>query len=383
MKNDQHNFYNNHHHSNLNPHLHSQPQNFSIDLENSVNLDDSQSSTSHHLSLCANRLSLFSSLIFLFLAVFINLGVLAIIHERVPYQQPPLPDMSFEILPHHDYALNICEYIIIFMSVSVMIMIFSHRFCWIIMPRLFIILGFLYLLRAICMASTQVPVSNPKYYCSPKINITEMNMFTLTKTILYRIIFMSVGMGLSVNGHHTYCGDYIFSGHTVILVTGDLFLMYYWLDGRKKLCFYIIRYLYHFLVATGIVAILIARGHYLVDVILGLILSKLFFVCYHSMCIHSMNLNQFQSDKLQDQFSSNHHPYNNQFHHSNRYARGTSTLIKTFNPNFHHNTHLNSWSLRIVQAFERNSIENQIIIKNDFRWPWTIFSKRSNLLMSI
>jgi shingomyelin synthase len=29
-------------------------------------------------------------------------------------------------------------------------------------------------------------------------------------------------MGLSMNGQHVYCGDYIYSGHTMILVMGFL-----------------------------------------------------------------------------------------------------------------------------------------------------------------
>ena len=31
-------------------------------------------------------------------------------------------------------------------------------------------------------------------------------------------------MGLSVNGQHVFCGDYIYSGHTMIIIMGHLII---------------------------------------------------------------------------------------------------------------------------------------------------------------
>lgn len=163
---------------------------------------------------------------FLMIGVIFNLTIIAIIHERVPFEQPPLPDVSFDLLPKRDSALYISEYIIMFMSSSVMLMILFHRFRWIVMLRLFVILGILYTLRAICMAVTQMPVSNPQYHCSPRMNVDKrpVDFWPLMKIFISRVAYMSIGMGLSVNGHHTYCGDFIFSGHTVILVISKFLL---------------------------------------------------------------------------------------------------------------------------------------------------------------
>jgi shingomyelin synthase len=40
--------------------------------------------------------------------------------------------------------------------------------------------------------------------------------------IVKRVFVLMSGMGLSINGKHIYCGDYIFSGHTMVLTLGYL-----------------------------------------------------------------------------------------------------------------------------------------------------------------
>ena len=40
--------------------------------------------------------------------------------------------------------------------------------------------------------------------------------------IAKRVFILMSGMGLSINGKHIYCGDYIFSGHTMVLTMGYL-----------------------------------------------------------------------------------------------------------------------------------------------------------------
>ena len=58
----------------------------------------------------------------------LNLTVLAIIHERVPRAQPPLPDLAFDVLPAADWALSVAEYIIVIQVVGFIILIFLHRY---------------------------------------------------------------------------------------------------------------------------------------------------------------------------------------------------------------------------------------------------------------
>ena len=58
--------------------------------------------------------------------------------------------------------------------------------------------------------------SDAGYKCSEKAgNITAI-------LVVNRVVTILSGGGLSINGKHVYCGDYIFSGHTVIFVMAYL-----------------------------------------------------------------------------------------------------------------------------------------------------------------
>lgn len=68
------------------------------------------------------------------------------------------------------------------------------------------------------MFVTVLPVSSYSYYCSPPSNSTSF------LEIARRALRLLSGFGLSINGEQVFCGDYIYSGHTVILVTAYLFI---------------------------------------------------------------------------------------------------------------------------------------------------------------
>ena len=64
------------------------------------------------------------------------------------------------------------------------------------------------------MAVTVLPKPNEEYICAPKLNVTT------AAEIAQRVLKLLSGMGLSINGKHVYCGDYIYSGHTMTLIMG-------------------------------------------------------------------------------------------------------------------------------------------------------------------
>ena len=66
------------------------------------------------------------------------------------------------------------------------------------------------------MAVTVLPKSDPNYSCA-----AQQDSLTASQ-LLQRVLTILSGGGLSINGKHVFCGDYIFSGHTATLTLGTL-----------------------------------------------------------------------------------------------------------------------------------------------------------------
>lgn len=246
----------------------------------------------------------------------LNLTALAVIHEYVPDSDKydPLPDIIINNVPAQDWALDVAEYVIMATVMSVGCLLGFHKYKYIVFRRIFLIMGLLYLMRAITMSVTVLPVPSRTYNCSPKLNSTDF------VTIAKRVANLMSGLGLSVNGKHIYCGDYIYSGHTVILVMCWLLVTEY-----TPKVFFVVHWLYGLAAFAGVVMVLIAHGHYTLDVLIGYFITTRVFWIYHTMANNS--------------FLKNNHQYN--------------YLSRT-------------WCFRIFQYFEENV---QIPLPSQFNWP--------------
>ena len=156
-------------------------------------------------------------------AIFLGTGFLAttaslaFTHERVP-ETEPLPDLFLDHVKYQDWGLDVSEMILMsntFLAVFV-IMLHSHR--TIILRRIWLILGLLYYYRALTMCVTVLPKADKTYTCMPKTPQNE----TTAMMYVERVLTIISGGGLSINGKHVFCGDYIFSGHTMTLTLGYL-----------------------------------------------------------------------------------------------------------------------------------------------------------------
>ncbi|CAG0882197.1 unnamed protein product [Cyprideis torosa] len=200
-----------------------------------------------------------------------NFLSIAIIHDWMP-STPPLPDIVLDSLRSQDWALDVCEILLVIMVYSAILLILCHRHRYIILRRSFFIMGLLYLFRALTVFVTVLPKSNPNYYCSPQLNHTSV------KVIFDRWLELLSGMGLSLSGHHVYCGDFIYSGHTMIFL-----FMYLVIKEYSPRRWWFVHYFAALVVLVGVAMLAYSRAHYSIDIVLAYYITTRTFWIYHCM----------------------------------------------------------------------------------------------------
>ncbi|XP_055710506.1 phosphatidylcholine:ceramide cholinephosphotransferase 1-like isoform X1 [Phlebotomus papatasi] len=214
---------------------------------------------------------------------------LSLVHERLPDREKyaPLPDVVLDNIQDMDWALNVSEILIMIGVNSCIILIIFHKHRFIVMRRVFLLMALLYLMRSVTMYVTVLPVPSTTYYCSPKSNSTTPLL------IAKRVFQLLSGFGLSINGKHTFCGDYIYSGHTVMLVLAYLIISEY---SPKR--FYAIHWAAWLNALVGIIMVLLAHGHYTIDVLIAYYVTTRLFWTYHTLANNQMLLKQSSNNYL-------------------------------------------------------------------------------------
>jgi hypothetical protein len=112
--------------------------------------------------------------------------------------------------------------------------------------------------------------------------------------MFFRCLQIFIFQGLSIQGVRS-CGDYMFSGHTVVLtllnhcITECMFDLKKTTYENQNLCldttsnFYVIHLLSWFCNIFGMILILAAHEHYTIDVFIAFFLTSRLFLYYHSL----------------------------------------------------------------------------------------------------
>lgn len=208
----------------------------------------------------------------LFILIFTTV-VITVVHERVPDKSvsPPLPDKFFDYLDRVPWAFTVTEVngLILVGLWLIQWLFLTHRA--IVGRRCFFLIGTLYMYRCVTMYITTLPVPGKHMVCAPK-------LYNDSTGKIWRILKLLSGGGLSLTGSHLMCGDFLYSGHTVMLTLSYLFIKEYsprWMWWYQWLCW--------LLSASGVVCILIGHEHYSIDVVIAYIATTRTFWWYHTM----------------------------------------------------------------------------------------------------
>ncbi|XP_029933866.1 phosphatidylcholine:ceramide cholinephosphotransferase 1-like [Myripristis murdjan] len=199
--------------------------------------------------------------------------MISVVHERVPPMEatPPLPDKFFDWFSRREWAFTVCEVIALLLLATWLLQWSLLRHRSIVARRFFFLAGTLYLYRCVTMYVTTLPVPGRHFSCAPKVLGDHLLQ-------VRRVVKMLAGGGLTLTGSHHLCGDYLYSGHTVMLTLTQLFITEY---CPRRLCG--LRWLFWCLWALGLFCILLAHDHYSIDVLVAYYITTRLFWCYHTM----------------------------------------------------------------------------------------------------
>merc|ERR1712240_456641 len=166
--------------------------------------------------------------------------------------------------------------------VAALVVVFHKHRC-ILIRRVCVIVGLLYGYRAVTMIVTVLPSSNKDYHCDAQLNHT-----ITTGEVIHRVLKIMSGFGLSINGQHVYCGDFIFSGHTMILILCYLIIVEY---APVATWCWLLHWLLWLIAISGVLMLMVSRGHYTIDVIIAyFVTTRLWFM--HNAIIANRHFQQ-------------------------------------------------------------------------------------------
>ncbi|XP_071149860.1 sphingomyelin synthase-related protein 1-like [Mytilus edulis] len=215
------------------------------------------------------------SVLYIFCSHFFSGFAVTYAQEHLPDKKkyPPLPDIILDNLPFIPWAYRVTEGAIFFLIIMGLIMLFFHKYRFLVIQRVMIIAATIYLLRSFCVMSTAIPMPQKEYNCN-RIEVKD------SWERLSRVVRFYAAIGLKSNGIKT-CGDYVFSGHTVIMTLLVLSINEY--TPRSMICLHTLNWIVGIF---GVFFILLGHGHYTLDILLAFFISSKLFSYHHTIAIN-------------------------------------------------------------------------------------------------
>lgn len=198
--------------------------------------------------------------------------VMVIVHERVPDMRtyPPLPDIFLDSVPRIPWAFAMAEACGLILCYMFLLILLLHKHRSILLRRLCSLMGTVFLLRCCTMFATSLSVPGQHLKCASKTYGDAWEK-------IQRALTIWTGFGMTLTGVQT-CGDYMFSGHTVVITMLNFFVTEY--TPRSWNLIHTISWVLNLF---GIFFILAAHEHYSIDVFIAFYITTRLFLYYHTL----------------------------------------------------------------------------------------------------
>ncbi|XP_028324641.1 sphingomyelin synthase-related protein 1-like [Gouania willdenowi] len=198
--------------------------------------------------------------------------VMVIVHERVPDMRtyPPLPDIFLDSVPRIPWAFAMAEACGVILCYMLLLILLLHKHRSILFRRLCSLMGTVFLLRCCTMFVTSLSVPGQHLKCASKTYGDAWEK-------IQRALAIWSGFGMTLTGVQT-CGDYMFSGHTVVITLLNFFVTEY--TPRTWNLIHTISWVLNLF---GIFFILAAHEHYSIDVFIAFYITTRLFLYYHTL----------------------------------------------------------------------------------------------------
>ncbi|XP_016141041.1 sphingomyelin synthase-related protein 1-like [Sinocyclocheilus grahami] len=173
-------------------------------------------------------------------------------------------------VPRIPWAFTMAEACGVILCSVWLLVLLLHKHRSILLRRLCSLMGTVFMLRCITMFVTSLSVPGQHLQCTGKI---YGDMWAK----LQRAVAIWSGFGMTLTGVQT-CGDYMFSGHTVVLTMLNFFVTEY-----TPRSWNFIHTLSWVLNLFGIFFILAAHEHYSIDVFIAFYITTRLFLYYHTL----------------------------------------------------------------------------------------------------
>ncbi|XP_068579639.1 sphingomyelin synthase-related protein 1 [Cebidichthys violaceus] len=222
------------------------------------------------------------SAIYVFFVFGFTSFVMVIVHERVPDMRtyPPLPDIFLDSVPRIPWAFAMAEACGLILCYMCLLVLLLHKHRSIIFRRLCSLMGTVFLLRCCTMFVTSLSVPGQHLKCASKTYSDSWGK-------IQRALLIWSGGGMTLTGVQT-CGDYMFSGHTVVITLLNFFVTEY--TPRTWNLIHTISWVLNLF---GIFFILAAHEHYSIDVFIAFYITTRLFLYYHTLA----NTRAFQQSR--------------------------------------------------------------------------------------